>query len=86
MSLTNRIVSLLSTIAIAGGIATAVSATEIELTLKNDGITISGELTGFERNAYVMETAAGEIFVPAEYVSCIGENCLIVLSGISTNN
>lgn len=55
-------------------------ADEIALTFKTHGVTIAGEYAGFRDNAYMVITTAGVIHVPANLVTCKGEDCLDILS------
>ncbi|WP_342076130.1 hypothetical protein [Yoonia sp. SS1-5] len=70
----------------ASFLPTISSASEISLTLKEQDITISGEFAGFQQDAYVLTTSAGELYVPAQYVTCEGEDCLIILSANTADN
>ena len=77
----NKIYSLVSKSALVSAMVVAAPhaavANEMALTLKDNGITISGEFVGFEENAYIIATSAGEVYVPSKYVTCEGADCVV---------
>jgi hypothetical protein len=69
-------------LAVASGtflLPTVASADQISLTFKDSAITMTGEFAGFREDAYVIMTSAGELYVPASYVTCEGNDCLTFL-------
>ena len=79
---------ILSALAIAATgllIPTSVSAGEIALTLKAQGITLIGDFGGFEDETYLLVTQAGTIYVPAALVTCEGDDCFDIVDVQSTN-
>jgi len=48
---------------------------ETTLTAVDGSVTITGELLGFENNAYRIRTAAGELLIRGEFVACSGDGC-----------
>ncbi|MEM9784968.1 MAG: hypothetical protein AAF801_00600 [Pseudomonadota bacterium] len=66
--------------------ATAASASEMALTFEKQGVTIAGQYAGFQQNAYVLLTAAGMLYVPANLVTCEGDDCLEILTAANDEN
>lgn len=58
----------------------AAAANEIALTFHDGTVTIRGEFMGFNNNAYLVKTKAGEINIPASYVTCEGVDCITILA------
>lgn len=80
MQTLNRI-SILTTVVFGLAMAPMLaSASEITLTLKDRNGVIAGEFAGFKQNAYIVETVSGLINVPAKFVDCEGDACLIIVS------
>ncbi len=52
-----------------------VSANEIALTFDDHGFTVLCEFMGFEKESYVVMTTNGEMIVPVQMVSCVGQDC-----------
>ena len=80
------LVSALMVAATGLSIPTSVSAGEIALTLKAQGITLIGQFGGFENDTYLLVTEAGTIFVPAALVTCEGSDCFELIGLQSTNS
>ena len=59
---------------------TGVAASEVRLTLKNQDFVIVGDFAGFQQDAYVVATQSGNLHVPAKFVDCEGDDCLIIVS------
>jgi hypothetical protein len=74
------IISIIATATLGTVFPAIVSADEVVLTLKNQDVTIRGEFAGFQQNAYVVTTENGDLHVPAKYVDCEGDDCLIFVS------
>ena len=74
MSVRN-VVSALTVAATGLFIPASVSADEMALTLKAQGITLVGQFGGFEDGTYVLVMDAGTIYVPAVLVTCEGDDC-----------
>ncbi|PUB18912.1 hypothetical protein DFP92_101503 [Yoonia sediminilitoris] len=53
---------------------------EIVLTLKDRDVSITGEFAGFQQNAYLIATKCELLNVPAKFVDCEGDSCVITLS------
>ena len=67
-------------------VPTNLAANEIALTLKEQGITISGDFAGFRDKAYIVLTSTGLIHVPAEIVTCEGADCLVIVAANTADN
>ncbi len=59
---------------------TGASATEISLTFEDQNVTLVGEFAGFQKEAYIIVTDMGTLFVPAHYVTCEGEACFEMIA------
>lgn len=74
-------------VAVAGlVIPSSVSADEIALTLKAQGITLVGDFGGFQDNTYILITQAGTIYVPAMLVTCEGDDCFEMIEAATSNS
>ncbi len=80
------IVSILATTTLGVFVPAAVSANEITLTLKDQDVKIVGEFAGFRQDAYIIATETGNLHVPAKYVDCEGDECLIFVSANTQGN
>lgn len=58
----------------------AAHADQIALSFNNESFAIIGDFLGFKDNAYIVRTAGGELHVPANIVTCEGDDCLIIVS------
>ncbi len=70
--------SALKTLLCATMVATgpvAVSAQSVVLQSLDGTISITGELTGFDSENYVIRTNIGDMTIPVTQVSCIGDEC-----------
>lgn len=79
------LVSALIVAATGLSIPTSVSAGEIALTLKEQGITLVGDFGGFQADTYILLTQAGTIYVPASLVTCEGDDCFEIVDVQNTN-
>ena len=74
-------------VAVAGlVIPSSVSADEIALTLKAQGITLVGDFGGFQDDTYILSTQAGTIYVPAMLVTCEGDDCFEMIEAATSNS
>lgn len=71
---------------VAVSIPTIGNADEIALTLTNHGFTIEGEFTEFVDTYYVIMTENGSIMVPADMVSCAGDDCVDTLAAATVDS
>ncbi|MEL6682599.1 MAG: hypothetical protein AAFQ09_08125 [Pseudomonadota bacterium] len=62
------------------------AASDMALTFDEQNVTISGQFAGFRQNAYVLLTEAGMLFVPANLVTCEGDDCLEIVKAATDGN
>ncbi len=80
------IISIVATTTLGTVFPAIASADEVILTLKDQDVTIRGEFAGFQQNAYVVATENGDLYVPAKYVDCQGDDCLIFVAANTQGN
>lgn len=61
------------------------AAAEMALAFKDGSVTIRGEFLGFDGANYLVETQQGEIYVPAQFVNCAGDDCIAIVQ-VSNND
>ncbi len=58
--------------------STVATAQEVELTSPESGLSIKGELIGFENRNYTVRTSLGELVVSADDMDCAGAGCPVL--------
>lgn len=60
---------------LVGGLATSATSQDVTLTSRDGGVTIAGNLLGFDGEFYRVETIYGELTVDGSGVTCDGPGC-----------
>ena len=59
----------------AFAISTSAATPEVALSFHDLDLAISGQLTGYTDQAYIIQTSSGLLHVPSVLVTCSGRDC-----------